>query len=101
MKTASAYKALTTQEQQFLSNISKDVAMLVSEPEKMDYFREQLSKFSNQWKAYKRAYQADSKGKWQPSMGKPSNPLGTIWPTVYGDGWRNSANFSIVGGKGH
>ena len=88
MKTASAYKLLTTKEKQFLSDISKDIAMLVGEPEKWDYFREQLTKFSNQWKAYKRAYESDRKGKWQPSMGKPSNPMGTIWPIVYRDGWR-------------
>lgn len=94
MKKASAYKLLKPQEKQFLSDIAKDVAMLVSKPEKMDCFREQLTEFSNQWKAYKRAYEADRKGKWQPWMGKPSNPLGTIWPIIYGNGWRNPASFS-------
>ena len=94
MKTVNLYKSLTDQEKQFLSDIAKDVAMLVSEPEKMSYFREQLTEFGNQWRAYKKASEADRKGRWQASMGKPSNPLGTIWPIVYGDGWINTANFS-------
>jgi hypothetical protein len=94
VNTTSAYAFLSNKEKQFLSDVAKDVAMVVSTPEKMVYYRERLAEFSNHWKAYKKAYEADRKNKWQPSMGKHSNPLGTIWPIVYGNGWRNSAYFS-------
>jgi len=86
---ASAYKSLCVGEKQFLSGIAKDVAMLVVKPKKMDYFRKQLREFGEKWEAYRKAHQADRKGKWQPSMGKPSNPLGTIWPAAYGSGWED------------
>ncbi len=87
MKTESAYKSLPAKDKRFLSGIAKDVAMLVDEPEKRDFFQKQLTEFSDKWRAYKTAYEAGRKGKWQPSMGKPGNPLGTIWPYVYRDGW--------------
>ena len=88
MRTGSAYKALTTEEKQFLSQIAMDVAMLVTPTEKMHCFQKQVTEFAYKWNAYKTAYEADRKGKWLPSMGKPSNPMGTIWPIVYKDGWR-------------
>ena len=53
MRTASAYKALTTEDKQFLSEIAKDVAMLVAAPEKMDFFRKRLTEFADKWNAYK------------------------------------------------
>jgi hypothetical protein len=89
VKTASAYKTLWDGDKQFLSAIAKEVATLVAVPENMNYFRKQITEFADKWRAYKTAYEADRKGKWQPSMGRPSNPLGTIWPSVYGSGWRD------------
>ena len=89
MKTASIYKALLDDDKQFLSAIAKEVATLVAVSNNMNHFQKQLTEFSDKWKAYKTAYEADRKRKWQPSMGKPKNPLGTIWPLIYGSGWRD------------
>ncbi|MGA2679221.1 MAG: hypothetical protein ABSF37_07970 [Sedimentisphaerales bacterium] len=80
MKTSSAYKTLGDKDKQFLSDIAKQVAMLVAEPQKMGYFRKQLSEFADKWTAYEATKGAERKGKWQPSMGRPSNPLWAIWP---------------------
>ena len=81
MKTASAYKALCQEEKLFLQDTAQKVAMLVAKPPKtMDYFRKQLTKFADKWTVYKTAKEAERKGKWQPSMGIPSNPLWAIWP---------------------
>lgn len=81
MKTASAYKALCQEEKLFLQDTAQKVAMLVAKPPKtMDYFRKQLTKFADKWTVYETAKEAERKGKWQPSMGRPSNPLWAIWP---------------------
>lgn len=100
MKTASAYKALWDGDKQFLSAIAKEVATLVAVRENMDYFRKQLTEFTDKWQAYKTAYEADRKGEWQPSTGRPKNPLGTIWPLVYGSGWKDGAEKLLPGGPG-
>ncbi|MCJ7777228.1 MAG: toll/interleukin-1 receptor domain-containing protein [Sedimentisphaerales bacterium] len=101
MKTASAYKALWDGDKQFLSAIAIEVATLVAVPENMDYFQKQLTEFTDKWRAYKTAYEADRKSRWQPSMGRPSNPLGTIWPSIYGSGWSDGAeNFLHPEGGG-
>ena len=93
MRTTSAYKSLSAEDKQFLSEIAKEVAMLVVTSEKMDCLQKQLTEFADKWKAYKTAYEADRRGKWLPSMGKPSNPMGTIWPIVYRNGWRVSEKY--------
>ena len=80
MKTASAYKSLCQEEKQFLSDMAEEVAMLVAKPEKRHHFCENLIEFREKWEAYKTAYDARRKGKWQPSMGTPDDPLATIWP---------------------
>lgn len=81
MKAASAYKALCQEDKLFLQDTAQKVAMLVAKPPKtMDYFRKQLTEFADKWTAYETAKEAERKGKWQPSMGRPSNPLWAIWP---------------------
>lgn len=87
MKTASAYKSLQQDEKQFLSDIAEKLALLVAKPEKRNYFCKNLIEFREKWEAYKIAYDARRKGKWQPSMGKPYNPLETIWLRFAGEGW--------------
>ena len=89
VKTASVYKNLWDGDKQFLSAIAKEVATLADVSNNMNHFQKQLTEFSDKWKAYKTAQEADRKGKWQPSMGRPKNPLGTIWPLIYGSGWRD------------
>jgi hypothetical protein len=86
MRTTSAYKALLDEEKNFLRRIAEEVAMLVATPKKMNYFQKQLTEFAEKWENFRDAYKAHCKGKWQPSMGQPSNPLGTIWPYIYGLG---------------
>jgi len=86
VRTVSAFKALWDGDKQFLSAIAKEVAILVAVSENMNYFRKQLTEFADKWGAYKTAYEADRKRKWQPSMGKPDNPLETIWPRSAGAG---------------
>lgn len=80
MNTSEEYKRLSAKDKRFLLDIAKEIAMLVDIPEKMDYFQKQLTEFADKWGEYKAVTQADSEGKWQPSMGKPGNPLDTIWP---------------------
>ncbi len=84
MKTTSAYKSLCPDERQSLSDAAKDVAMLVGTAETMDYFRKQLREFAGKWEAYKTADDANRKGEWQASMGKPGNPIDAIWPRFTG-----------------
>jgi hypothetical protein len=60
--------------------------MLVDKPKKIDYFRKQIKEFGEKWKTWKTAYEAERKGKWQPSMGKTDNPLETIWTRSAGEG---------------
>jgi hypothetical protein len=99
VRTVSAFKALWDGDKQFLSAIAKEVATLVAVPENMNYFRKQLTEFADKWTAYKTAYEADSKGKWQPSMGRPKNPLGTIW-SGYGSGWKDGVENFLPDGPG-
>ncbi len=101
MKTASAYKALWDGDKQFLSAIAKEVAMLAAVSNNMNHFQKQLTEFSDKWKAYKTAHEADRKKKWQPSMGKPKNPMGTIWPLNYGSGWRDGVEKCFPEKGGH
>lgn len=87
MDTASAYKALCQEDKLFLLDTAQKVAMLVDKSQKrMDYFRKQLREFGEKWGAWKTAFDAERKGKWKPSMGKPDNPLETIWPSSAGAG---------------
>ncbi len=93
MTTDDAYESLRQDEQQFLSDQAKDVAMLASQEKQMEYYREQLGEFAEKWKAYKIVQEADSKGEWQPSMGRPGNPLEAIWPQ-----FRGGMRFPTYGG---
>lgn len=80
MQTARAYKSLCPVDKQFLSDTAKEVAVLVKAAKKMRHVREQVREFGERWKAYKMAQDADLKGEWQRSMGRPDNPLDGIWP---------------------
>lgn len=55
----------------YLSDLAKDVAMLVVDSAKRKRFREQLRIYKKMWMVY----EADQKGCWTPEMGKPEYPL--------------------------
>ena len=76
---------LQPSEEQFLVRTAQEIAVLVQNQMKMRRFRTRLTEFAEKWTAYRTAYEAERAGKWQPEMGTPENPLGTIWPFVYVD----------------
>jgi hypothetical protein len=86
VNAANAYKALCQEDKSFLSDTAQKVAMLVDKSKKMNYFRKEVREFGGKWEAYKTYSGASRKGKWQPSMKKPRNPLETIWPQSAGPG---------------
>lgn len=97
MNKAEAYKSLTEEDKHFLHCIAQDIAMLfstsdkyISAAKKIKHFRKKLTEFAKKWEIHNSVYKASRKGKWSPSMGKPINPLGTIWPDVYGVKWEDS-----------
>jgi len=98
MDTSKAYKSFTQEEKHFLDQIAQDVAILVSTYEQtsaatiMNHFRKKLIEFVEKWETYNVAYETHSKGKWFPWMGKPPNPLGAIWPAVYGFKWEDATD---------
>jgi len=93
VKTASAYKSLCQDDKRFLLGTAQEVDMLVAKPKKMDYFRKQLRDYGEKWKACKDVYDADRKGKWQPSMGKPGKPFMFEAPWVKERGEPFTLNF--------
>jgi hypothetical protein len=77
----------------FLNNFAKDIAMIVCDRRKMEYFRAQVTQFADKRKAFTIVMEADKKGKWQPAMGRPTDPMGVIWPHEYGTGWKSLNDF--------
>jgi len=101
MNTSEGYESLSEEEKRFLKNIAQDIAMQVSTDgkhlaaaEKMRHFRGKQTAFAEKWEAHNTAREAFDKDKWLPSMGKPINPLGAIWPYVYGCRWEDA-----IGGR--
>ncbi|MBL7146799.1 MAG: hypothetical protein ISS76_21345 [Phycisphaerae bacterium] len=107
MKTSEANKSLTEKEMDFLKPIATDVAMLISDSDKyvsaakkMKHFRKNLANFARKWEKHDTAYKAFCEDKWLPSMGKPVNPLRTIWPNDYGHEWEVSTRPRKSSGSG-
>lgn len=55
----------------YLSELAKDIAEMVVDPIKMERFREQLKIYANLWKEWTTFEEADRKGCWVLSMGRP------------------------------
>ena len=74
---------LQPSDRRFLLRTAQKVALLVQDQREMKQFRRRLTEFGERWTAYRIAYEAGKAGQWQPEMGTPENPLGTIWPGAY------------------
>ena len=59
----------------YLSELAKDIAEIVVEPENIQRFREQLRIYNKLWTAWIISDEADRNGCWTPSMGRPEHPL--------------------------
>ncbi len=55
----------------YLSELAKDIAEMVVDPEKKERFREQLKIYADFWKQWTTFDEADRQGCWEPSMGRP------------------------------
>lgn len=62
----------------YLLDLAKDVATLVVDRAKRKRFREQLRIYNKMWTDWTTADEADRKGCWTPSMGKPKCPLNAL-----------------------
>lgn len=106
MDASKEYNSLSEEEKHFLNLIAQDVAILVSASDKYvssatrkKHFQKKLTEFAEKWESFNVAYKAHCKAKWLPSMGQPINPLGAIWPYVYGCRWEDAIGArSSVGG---
>ena len=64
----------------YLLDLAKDIAPLVKKPQVMDRFRKQIRVYAQMWERWETVQKADQENRWNPSMGKPENPLDSFDP---------------------
>lgn len=90
---------LAPDDMRFLENAAADVAVLASDESVRARFRDGVTRFAAQYAAFRTARKAwDANPRtWRAEMGRPTNPLGAIWPYTYGTGWKGWQDLKPAG----